>query len=142
MFRSFKRYLPSGLYGRVALILVLPVVLLWLVVSIVFIQRHFEGVTEQMSRAVISELSLLSKRLIADQGLTGTTENLAKALNITIETVAADAPDQRLREGGVGERELALLYAHPLQLRVLGDRVEAREGGVLGICWGAFWALM
>lgn len=93
MFRSFKRYLPSGLYGRVALILVLPVVLLWLVVSIVFIQRHFEGVTEQMSRAVISELSLLSARLIADQGLTEATENLAKALNITIETVAADAPD-------------------------------------------------
>ena len=64
MLRSFKRYLPSGLYGRVALILVLPVVLLWLVVSIVFIQRHFEGVTAQMSRAVISEPSLLSKRLI------------------------------------------------------------------------------
>ena len=90
MFRSFKRYLPSGLYGRVALILVLPVVLLWLVVSIVFIQRHFEGVTKQMSRAVISELSMLSKRLIADHGLTRTTENLAKTLNITIETVAAD----------------------------------------------------
>ncbi|MDA9776732.1 hypothetical protein N9C64_03295, partial [Paracoccaceae bacterium] len=33
MFRSFKRYLPSGLYGRVALILVLPVVLLWLVIA-------------------------------------------------------------------------------------------------------------
>ena len=62
-------------------------------VSIVFIQRHFEGVTEQMSRAVISELSLLSKQLIADQGLTETTENLANALNITIETVVADAPD-------------------------------------------------
>ncbi|MDJ0823448.1 MAG: ATP-binding protein [Paracoccaceae bacterium] len=49
-FDWLKRYMPRGLYGRAALILILPVVTLQLVVSVVFIQRHFEGVTEQMSR--------------------------------------------------------------------------------------------
>ena len=49
-FEWLKRYMPRGLYGRAALILILPVVTLQLVVSVVFIQRHFEGVTEQMSR--------------------------------------------------------------------------------------------
>lgn len=58
-FHWLKRYMPRSLYGRAALILVLPVVTLQLVVSVVFIQRHFEGVTEQMTRTVSQELDLL-----------------------------------------------------------------------------------
>ena len=51
-----KSYLPRSLYGRAALILLVPVVALQLVVSIVFIQRHYAGVTQQMSRNVALEL--------------------------------------------------------------------------------------
>ncbi|SMC47484.1 ATP-binding protein [Primorskyibacter flagellatus] len=58
-FRWLKHYMPRGLYGRALLILVLPVVTLQLVVSIVFIQRHFEGVSLQMSTAVARELNLI-----------------------------------------------------------------------------------
>ncbi|MGH1576334.1 ATP-binding protein [Planktotalea sp.] len=58
-FAWLKRYMPRSLYGRAALILILPVVTLQLVVSVVFIQRHFEGVTEQMSRSVALELGYL-----------------------------------------------------------------------------------
>lgn len=58
-FKWLKRYMPRSLYGRAALILILPVVTLQLVVSFVFIQRHFEGVTEQMTRTVSRELVLL-----------------------------------------------------------------------------------
>lgn len=54
-----KHYLPRGLYGRAALILVLPIVLLQLVVSVIFIQRHFEDVTAQMTETVIRELRLI-----------------------------------------------------------------------------------
>ncbi|MEO0750957.1 MAG: two-component sensor histidine kinase, partial [Pseudomonadota bacterium] len=42
-FAWLKRYLPRGLYGRAALILLLPVVVVQVVVAIVFVQRHFEG---------------------------------------------------------------------------------------------------
>lgn len=58
-FDWLKRYVPRGLYGRAALILVLPVVTLQLVVSVVFIQRHFEGVTVQMSRAAGRDVNLV-----------------------------------------------------------------------------------
>ncbi len=54
-----KRYLPRSLYGRAALILFVPVVALQVVVSFSFIQRHFEGVTEQMTRNVALELHYL-----------------------------------------------------------------------------------
>ncbi|OAN74603.1 two-component sensor histidine kinase [Sulfitobacter sp. EhC04] len=52
-----KRYVPRGIYGRAALILLLPVVLLQLVVVVIFAQRHFEGVTNQMTDTVLRELA-------------------------------------------------------------------------------------
>lgn len=54
-----KRPLPRGLYGRAALILIVPIVTIQLVVSITFIQRHFEGVTQQMTRNVALEVDYL-----------------------------------------------------------------------------------
>ena len=54
-----KNYLPRSLFGRAALILVVPVVTIQLVVSIVFIQRHFDGVTRQLSRGVMLEARVL-----------------------------------------------------------------------------------
>ena len=56
-FDWLKRYMPRGLYGRAALILLLPVVTLQIVVSVVFVQRHFEGVTEQMSREIARQIN-------------------------------------------------------------------------------------
>ena len=55
-----KRYVPRSLYGRAALILLLPVVTIQLVVSVVFIQRLFEDVTEQMTGNVALELEHLA----------------------------------------------------------------------------------
>lgn len=56
---AFKSYLPRSLYGRAALILILPVVVIQLVVSIIFIQRHFDGVTRQMTRGVSLEVQFV-----------------------------------------------------------------------------------
>ncbi len=82
IFGWLKRYVPRGIYGRAALILVLPVVTLQLVVSVVFIQRHFEGVTEQMTGSVALEIELLLERL-ESAGLSEAQE-LAAALDYTL----------------------------------------------------------
>ena len=57
-----KHLLPRGLYGRALLILVVPIVTIQLVVSIAFIQRHFERVTQQMTGAVASEIRYVLAR--------------------------------------------------------------------------------
>lgn len=57
--QTLKRALPRGLYGRAALILLLPVITLQFIVGLVFIQRHFEGVTQQMTRSVVLELQVV-----------------------------------------------------------------------------------
>lgn len=56
---SIKRYLPRSLYGRAALILLVPIITLQLVVSIGFVQRLYEDVTEQMTQNITVELALL-----------------------------------------------------------------------------------
>jgi two-component system osmolarity sensor histidine kinase EnvZ len=58
-FAWLKRYMPRSLYGRAALILIVPILVLQLVVGVSFLQRHFEGVTEQMTRNVALEVNFL-----------------------------------------------------------------------------------
>ena len=87
MFNWIKQYMPSGLHGRAALILVLPVILIWLVVSIIFVQRHFEGVTEQMTRTIRSEIVLIKELLsLRDTSLLNA-NFVAKPLGIQIREV-------------------------------------------------------
>ncbi len=59
MFHRLKPLLPRSLFGRAALILIVPIVTIQLVVSVMFIQRHFEGVTRQMTQAVRIEIRAL-----------------------------------------------------------------------------------
>jgi len=58
-----QRILPRGLYWRAALILLVPIVTIQLVVSTAFIQRHYEGVTRQMTNGVAIDLQLLLSEL-------------------------------------------------------------------------------
>ncbi len=63
IFAWIKPLLPRSLFGRSLLILLFPVVLLQLIVGMVFIQRHFEKVTTQMTRPVAVELNYILERL-------------------------------------------------------------------------------
>ena len=54
-----RHLMPRGLYGRAALILIVPIVTIQLVVSIAFIQRHFEDVTRQMTENVVQDIRLV-----------------------------------------------------------------------------------
>jgi len=64
-FGWLKQYMPRSLYARAVLILLLPVVALQLVVTVLFLTRHFEDVTDQMATAVAREILLVLD--IADQ---------------------------------------------------------------------------
>ncbi|SLN36773.1 Osmolarity sensor protein EnvZ [Roseivivax jejudonensis] len=102
-FRWLKHYVPRGIYARAFLILVLPVVTLQLVVSVVFIQRHFEGVTEQLTGQLSQQVNAT---LAADAPW------LSGMLDLDAEAVAAaDLPDEDFRRwwdfaGAVVIREL------------------------------------
>lgn len=98
-FAWLKRYMPRSLYGRAALILVLPVVTLQLVVTVIFIQRHFEGVTEQLTRSVRDEIRLITAQAEGrsrDEAMAAM-EPLARPLDYALAWSTPEEPGDRRR---------------------------------------------
>ena len=112
MFKWINSYMPKRLYFRAALILVFPVVFLQLIVSIVFIQRHFEGVTVQMTRTVAAELDLITEVIEREGAVTA--QQIACSLGMSMSIVAQDTKFAQRRRvydltGLVVRRELLAL---------------------------------
>ena len=129
-FDWLKRYMPRGIYGRAALILVLPVVTLQLVVSVVFIQRHFEGVTQQMTNNLSRELTLVLQELdrfdTRDEALKEAAV-LTEGLDIDVNFDVFRTPIEIRRwfdfSGIVVTRELALGVPELIAVQLPDDRV-------------------
>ena len=95
-----KNYMPRSLFGRAALILVVPVVTVQLVVSVVFIQRHFDGVTRQLSRGVMLETQVLLRAVEAAGSLEeaqGRAAEMARdlALRVSLPVALPEGGDKR-----------------------------------------------
>ncbi len=99
-FNWLKSMMPKGLYGRAALILILPVVTIQLVVSVVFIQRHFDGVTEQLTANVALEIRYLVdaiNREADSQGADAVIDAIAEPLGFRVARLPRDAADRQDR---------------------------------------------
>ena len=91
-FGWLKRPMPRSLYGRAALILIVPIVTLQLVISISFIQRHFDGVTRQMTRSVLFELAFLDAEAAEAETLEAARRDLAAiAVPLALDVVLPSA---------------------------------------------------
>jgi two-component system osmolarity sensor histidine kinase EnvZ len=55
--RWLRRRLPTGLYARSLLIIIIPMVLLQSVVAFVFMERHWQLVTQRLSAAVTRDIA-------------------------------------------------------------------------------------
>ncbi len=99
-FAWLKRYMPRGIYARAALILLLPVVIIQLVVTVLFAQRHFEGVTHQMTDTMLREFRLVLE-VIDDTALPADVMEAVQErlgpLKITVLTVPDDEIPQANR---------------------------------------------
>jgi two-component system osmolarity sensor histidine kinase EnvZ len=97
-----KPLMPRGLYGRAALILIVPIVAIQLVVSIIFIQRHFEGVTRQLSKGAAIDLRYVLAEVEAAPDLASAVAaaaHLGPGLTMTVTLPASDpAPATEKRD--------------------------------------------
>jgi two-component system osmolarity sensor histidine kinase EnvZ len=93
LFAWLKRFVPRGIYARAALILVVPVLAVQLVVSSVFIQRHYENVTEQMALALSLDLNLILDRYATEGPAAG--RATATALEVEIQPPRGLTGDRR-----------------------------------------------
>ena len=74
LIRSLASRLPKGLYARSLIIIITPVVLLQSVIAYVFMERHWQLVTQRLSAAVTADIAALidfhetrSQRVTEDQ---------------------------------------------------------------------------
>ena len=76
--------MPRSLFGRAVLILVVPIVGLQLFVATVFIQRHFDGVTRQLSNGLGLEVAALLDQVERSKGLSKEAMDLAEILDLDV----------------------------------------------------------
>lgn len=135
--------LPRSLFGRAALILIVPIVTIQLVVSITFIQRHFERVTRQMTTGVAAEIGMLLAQVEAAPSAPDAVARatpLAEALEIVLALPAGGAaPEGDLRgfwdlTGVVVISTLreALPALHPVDLQSRNGEVLLRHPSRFG----------
>ncbi len=113
-FKWLKNFLPRSLYGRAALIMLVPIVSIQLVVSVVFIQRHFNSITEQMTGALADEIAYLTAQVNLAKGPGQAREimqTLAPALALNVVFPAeAEIFDAKRFDDLTGARVTRVLY--------------------------------
>ncbi len=61
-----KKFLPRTLFGRSLLILVTPILLIQVITTAVFFDRHWTKMTSRLSYAVAGEIAIMAKSIEAD----------------------------------------------------------------------------
>ena len=57
--RSISYYMPKGLYARSLIIVIAPMILLQSVIAFVFMERHWQTVTQRLSHAVTRDIAAI-----------------------------------------------------------------------------------
>ena len=118
------------------MILLVPIVSIQLVVSVVFIQRHFNSITEQMTGAVAEELAYLVKEVNLAPDLAAA-QDIAATLAPALALEVALPSDRLITDGKrfddlTGSRVMRVLYGGVPQLD--GVDLNSEQGKVtLGI---------
>lgn len=97
---SIRNYLPRSLYGRVALILLVPIVTIQIVVSSSFIQRLYDGVTRQMTQNVVTEIRYIVNKIESfDSNLNSEADIFLLIQNLNMQAIWSDqaVPARRQR---------------------------------------------
>ncbi len=110
-FTFIKRAMPSGLYARSLIIIVAPMVLLQLVVTYVFLERHWQLVTERLSATTVADISLLLNDYLADpteKTAMRLTTSANENLKISVAFLTGEhLPDTPSSTGGLLEKSLS-----------------------------------
>jgi len=112
--RFLKDRMPRSLYARAALILLVPVMAIFLMVTVASIQRVYEGVSRQMSEGIANEILLIIDRVESAQDAGDALEaalEVAAPLGIEIAAGASNAKTQRSFIDLSGKTVIATLEA-------------------------------
>lgn len=114
--RPLKRILPQSLFGRALLILVLPTVIIQLIATYIFYDRHWENVSRWMASSLAGEIALLVHEVNGADAKTQQHMSFfaEKLMNISVETREEDESTRFLRSG----RDISPIFFRELESRL------------------------
>jgi two-component system, OmpR family, osmolarity sensor histidine kinase EnvZ len=141
-----KRILPQTLFGRSLLIIVTPVILLQVVATWIFYDRHWDTMTNRLAYAVGGEIGMVIEQLERDGTMSDRTETLSIAAR-TMDLIITFEPDeilppQRQKLSSLLERTLGMALDERVRkpfvidTRVASNWIEIRvqmADGVLSV---------
>ena len=130
-----KDWMPTSLYWRATLILLVPVMTILLVVTVVVFQRLYEDVTRQMTMTVVQQVRLVVERLEGEEDVAQALE-IASPLGIEISTGAPLDRDRRAWSDFSGKTVIEVFHAAFPDLQAV-DLVERRGVARLSFQSGA-----
>ena len=84
---ALYRRTPKGLFARTLLIIVAPLVIMQAVLAFVFLERHYNLVTQRLSDAVVRDIALLATLVEgagSEEEIAGLTEMARRDLSLAI----------------------------------------------------------
>jgi len=91
--RWLARKMPKGLYARSLLIIIVPMVVLQSVIAFVFMERHWQTVTQRLSKSVTSDIAAIIQVIEdypQDPEFAGITEIARDKLGLNISILPPD----------------------------------------------------
>ena len=145
--RFVSRYMPKRLYARSLIIIITPMILLQSVVAFVFMERHWQTVTQRLSEAVVRDIAAIID-MTESYPNSDDYANLIRiaqdrlALKVDImppDPLPAPGPkpffsilDRSARQGDHRQDQPAVLARHGRQLQHHRDPHPARKQGAAG----------
>ena len=145
--RAIAARMPKGLFARALIIIIAPMVLLQSVVAYVFMERHWQTVTQRLSAAVTQDIAAIVDLVESDPSKEAVDRVIAaagKRMNLTVEVLPADMlpaalpkPFFSILDSALSD-EIRLQIKRPFWLDTVGSSnvVEIRvqiEQGVLRV---------
>lgn len=132
---NLRNLLPVSFYGRALLILIIPIIVIQVVLSVVFVQRHYERVTAQMTTNILRDINFLTARLDASAAPGSVLENLGDLIavlqiEITLPPDSANVPDRvGIDRFDLAGREIIRVFEENLPA-YLGADLASQRGAV------------
>ncbi len=95
-----KRFLPETLFFRSILILIIPIVLIQVIVTTIFFDRHWSKITSRLAFAVAGEISLIVDNIEGEENAKNINDNkLIDDIAYKLDMLATYEPDASISSG-------------------------------------------
>ena len=136
-FVFLKRFLPKTLLGRSLMIIVTPLIILQVVSTIIFFDRHWETVTRRLTSAIAGEIGFVIEELNwAPKGVAKEEMFRQSRRHFLLKMAfleGAKLPDLEQRGGGILDRSLAQQLSERIRLPFLIDTSSFKERVVIDL---------